>query len=450
MTFSDLMFIFRFLPLFLLIYYLTPRAYRNWTLLAGSILFYYIGVEEHPWMLGLLLGIALFTWGGGLLIGALARGRKILLGIVLTLLFGCLLTFKYAGLFSGESLLLPLGISFYTFQTAAYIIDVYRRQLRPERSLPRYLTAMLMFPKLISGPLTCYGEIARQLSYRNYTLHNFDRGLRDFILGLGLKVLLANQIGGLWKDIQVIGFESISAPLAWMGLIAFSLQLYFDFYGYSLMAVGLGRMLGFTLPDNFDHPYAARSMSDFWRRWHITLGRWFRNYLYIPLGGSRQGQAKHIRNLLIVWLATGIWHGSTVNFLLWGLFLFLLITSEKIWLGKKLEQHHILAHLYMLFAIMLSWLFFAITDLSQLGIYLGRLFIGFDFGNSATLDFLHYGQEYGLLLICGIVLAMPGPAKMWRRMRHSVFGTIILLLMFWLSVYCLAAGLNDPFMYFSF
>ena len=450
MTFSDVTFLFRFLPLFLIIYYLTPPNYHNWPLLLGSLLFYYIGVQEHPWMLALLLFTALFTWGMGILINALARGRKIALGITLVLLFGCLLAFKYGGVFSGSSLLLPLGISFYTFQTAAYIIDVYRHRITAERSLPCYLTAVLMFPKLISGPLVSYGELAHQLRYRNYNLRNFDRGLRDFILGLGLKVLLANQIGGLWKDIQVIGFDSISAPLAWMGLIAYSLQLYFDFCGYSIMAVGLGRMLGFHLPDNFDHPYAARSMSDFWRRWHITLGRWFRDYLYIPLGGSRQGQSKHIRNLLIVWLATGIWHGSTGNFLLWGLFLFALIASEKLWIGEKLARHRLLSHLYMFFAITLSWLFFAITDLGNIGIYLGQLFTGFDFGNSATLDFIHYGKEYGLLLLTGIILAMPGPAKLWQRMRHSLFGTIILLLIFWLSIYCLSAGLNDPFMYFSF
>ena len=450
MSFSDLTFIFRFLPLFLLIYYLTPRAYRNWILLAGSVLFYYIGVSAHPWMLGVLIAVALLSWGAGILLGYMTRGRSIILSLMLGLLFGQLLACKYAGLFNGHSLLLPLGISFYTFQTAAYLIDIYQRQLAPDRSLPRYLTAILMFPKLISGPLVSYRELAHQLRYRNYTLHNFDRGLRDFILGLGLKVLLANQIGGLWQDIQTIGFNSISAPLAWMGLLAFSLQLYFDFYGYSLMAVGLGRMLGFALPDNFDHPYAAISMSDFWRRWHISLGRWFRDYLYIPLGGSRQGIKKHLRNLFIVWLATGVWHGATINFLLWALFLFLLIASEKLWLGAKLSRHHLLAHVYMALTIMLSWMFFAITDLNQIGVYLQQLFTGFDFSHSASLDFLYYGQQYGLLLLTGIILSLPGPAKLWRKMRSSLFGTIFLLLIFWLSVYCLAAGLNDPFMYFSF
>lgn len=448
MAFSSLEFIFQFLPIFLAAYYLTPAAYRNWTLLAGSLVFYFVGVKNKLWAMALLAVMVLVTYVAGLLLEREKPNRKAALVLSLSALFGCLAAFKYAGVFTGDTPVLPLGISFYTFQMTGYLIDVYRHDISPDRSFPLLSTNFLLFPKLISGPITPYGELASQLECRTYSGRRFDDGLRDFVMGLGLKVLLADRIGSLWTQIGVIGYASISAPLAWLGLIAFSLQLYFDFYAYSVMAVGLGKMLGFQLPENFRHPYTARSMTDFWRRWHITLGLWFRKYVYIPLGGNRDGDLKLVRNLLVVWLLTGIWHGSTLNFLLWGLFLFLLIAVEKLWLGQFLKAHKIFSHVYMFFAIVLGWMLFAITDLSQLGLYFIRLFSFFDAVSCA--DFVRFAKQYGLLVVLGAVLAMPGPAKLWKKIRLSPLATVLLVIVFWASIYYLSIRVNDTFMYFSF
>lgn len=447
MSFSSLEFVFRFLPVFLAVYYLTPAQYRNVPMLLGSLAFYVWSVWDSMWMLGILAAFLVLTYVTGLL---LVRGKERhpgLLGFALTLMFGGLLCFKYCGLLSGGTILLPLGISFYTFQMSAYLMDIYHGTLYPETSPLRFANGVLLFPKLISGPIADWKPLSRQLQRRSYRAGAFDSGLRDFVLGLGLKLLLADRIGGLWSQIGTIGYESVSAPLAWLGLVAYSLQLYFDFYGYSKMAIGLGQMLGFTLPENFLHPYGARSMTDFWRRWHVTLSSWFRDYVYIPLGGNRKGRAVQIRNLLIVWLLTGLWHGATVNFLLWGLFLFVLLMLEKLWLGKFLERSRILSRVYMIPAILLSWMLFAISDLERLWVYIGRLFSEWSW---TSPDFLRYLGQYGLLLLVGVVLSVPGPAKLWKRIKCSPLGTIILIAVFWAAVYCMAAGQNDPFMYFSF
>ena len=448
MAFSSLEFIFQFLPIFLAAYDLTPAAYRNWTLLFGSLVFYFLGVQNKIWAMLLLAGMLVFVYVAGLLIKASIFPGKAVLVFSLTVLFGCLLGFKYAGVFTGDTPVLPLGISFYTFQMTGYLMDVYRREIMPTRSFFLLSNNFLLFPKILSGPITPYGQLAPQLVRRRTSAGRFDDGLRDFVLGLGLKVLLADRIGGLWAQINMIGYESLSAPLAWLGLIAYSLQLYFDFYAYSVMAVGLGKMLGFQLPENFRHPYAARSMTDFWRKWHITLGMWFRKYIYIPLGGNRGSQWELVRNLLVVWLLTGIWHGSSLNFLLWGLFIFLLVAVEKIWIGEFLNKHKIVSHLYMFFAIVWSWMLFAITDLSQLGIYITRLFAFFD--SVSCADFIRYLSQYGVLLAAGIVFSMPGPAKLWEKIRRSPVGTIFLVLVFWACIYCLSVSANDTFMYFSF
>ena len=445
MTFNSLTFIFWFLPGFLAVYFLTPPKWRNWPLLLGSLVFYGWGIRSAPWMAFVLVMLMVISYGAGVVLDG--RQRPGVLALALTVLFGTLLSFKYLGLFVDTTLPLPLGISFFTFQMAAYLIDVYRGDLTAIRRPMRYANAVLLFPKLISGPLAPWESLSRQLDRRRYRMQDFDLGLRDFVLGLGLKLLLADRIGGLWRQMGTIGYESLSAPLAWLGLVAYSLQLYFDFYGYSKMAVGLGRMLGFTLPENFLHPYAARSMSDFWRRWHVTLGAWFRSYVYFPLGGSRNGIAATIRNLLVVWLLTGIWHGATVNFLLWGLFLFCLLAVEKLGLGRWLERHGILCRIYMIPAILLSWMVFAIPDLGRLAVYAGRLVSHWSW---TAPDFLRHLRQYGVLLAVGVVLAMPGPAQLWRKIRTSFVGTVLLLIVFWLAVYTMAAGQNDPFLYFSF
>lgn len=280
-----------------------------------------------------------------------------------------------------------------------------------------------------------------------------DEGLREFTIGLGLKVLIANRIGGLWRDIGTIGYESISTPLAWLGLIAFSLQIYFDFYGYSLMAKGLGYMLGFRLPCNFAHPYMSVSMTEFWRRWHITLGSWFREYVYIPLGGNRGGFWKTMRNLLLVWLLTGLWHGASWNFILWGFSLFVLIFIEKLGMGKILAHYSLIGHVYMLFAIPLTWMLFAITDLSQLVIYVHRLFPFLDKSGEFTYyvgDYLKYGRLYAVSMCSGLIFITYAPRNLYNRWKNSPVSAAVLLAVFWGCIYCIKKGMDDPFLYFRF
>ena len=315
-----------------------------------------------------------------------------------------------------------------------------------------FFTGVLLFPKLLSGPLMDPLSLQQQLSAPPRPgLEDFDSGLRDFVLGLSMKVLLANQIGGLWRQVGNIGYESVSTPLAWMGIAAYSLQLYLDFCGYSWMALGLGRMLGFRLPRNFEHPYAARSMRDFWRRWHISLSSWFRDYVYIPLGGSREGKARTYLNLLAVWVLTGLWHGSTLNFLLWGLFLFVLIALERAGWDRVLDKSRVLSRVYMVLMIPLSWLLFAIPSVGRIGVYLGRLFPIVSRGVAVNAgDWLQYGKQYWWLLVLGIVFSTPGPEKLWNRIRSSWLGTVILAVLFWACVYCMSVATNDPFLYFSF
>ena len=309
-----------------------------------------------------------------------------------------------------------------------------------------------MFPQLIAGPIVKYREIRGEIKKRKASWANLDEGLRIFTLGLGMKVLLANRIGSLWSDLQMVGFESISAPAAWMGIFAYSFQLYFDFYGYSLMAIGLGRIMGFTIPVNFDHPYESLSMTEFWRKWHMTLGSWFREYVYIPLGGNRRSSGRVYFNLFAVWLLTGFWHGAGWNFILWGVVLFVIIALEKAGLKKVLDRFRIMGHLYMVILIPLTWMIFAITDIEQLGIYAQRLvdFAGKESDTVFSGDAGKYWDMYGWLLMVCAVLSVSGPARLFERIRRTMAGSIILFAIFWGSVYCLYIGLNDPFLYFRF
>ncbi len=469
MVFSSLPFLFVFAPLFFLIYSLVPVRWKNGVLLLGSLAFYAYGVWETPQYMLLLLAAILVNWRLGLHLGRGQPRRKLMLALGLIYNIGWLVLFKYAGFFRDNlaalwgllsrqtvsarswELLLPLGISFYTFQCLSYLLDVYHERVQPERSLTRMALYISLFPKLTAGPLTSYRAISGQLRERQVTWERAEHGAKLFVLGLGFKVLLANRIGSLWSDISAIGFEGISTPLAWMGAFAYSFQIYFDFYGYSLMALGLGQLLGFDLPENFADPYLSRSMTEFWRRWHITLGGWFRDYVYIPLGGSRQGRGRTIRNLLAVWLLTGLWHGASWNFILWGLLLFLLQLLERLGLGRILERRPVFGHLYMILMIPLSFTVFAITDLSQLGVYFGRLFpfCGSWAGIMAG-DYLKYGRMYGVLLLLGLLFCLPWPKKLWRRLERSPLVIPILLAIFWGAVYCLCRGMNDPFLYFGF
>lgn len=471
MVFSSIAFIMYFMPVFFLVYYILPASYKNAWLFLASLGFYYYGVRGNPGYLLLMIMSVVVNFVAGKLIAAqkTKRARKawLVVGVVYDL--GWLILFKYLGflienlnaLFGAMhvkvqletwNLILPIGISFYTFQIISYLVDVYRRETKAEKSLISLGTYLCMFPQLIAGPIVNYHLIQEQLHKRKHSMEKVESGLKVFALGLAYKVLLANRVGHLWTEVTAIGYESISTPLAWMSIVAYSLQLYFDFYGYSLMAIGLGRMMGFDFPQNFNNPYMAVSMTDFWRRWHMTLGGWFREYVYIPLGGNRGGFAKTVRNMFVVWLLTGLWHGASWNFVLWGLLLFVLLFVEKAGLGKVLERHKALGHIYMILWIPLSWLVFVITDLSQLGIYLQKLFPFF--GNARTVlfqgDYLKYGKTYGIYLVLGILFATGVQEKLLKKNKNRLWVILLLLALFWASVYCMYLGMDDPFLYFRF
>lgn len=471
MVFSSLTFLFAFLPIFLVLYYCSPAKYRNGLLFTGSLVFYGIG---EPLYLCLIICSVLVNLGIGLFIDRSERlsGKRLWLITGLLYNFGLLFFFKYTNFFLENingvlrlchsstqlkllELTLPLGISFYTFQIVSYIIDVYRGKVKADHSVISLGAYLCMFPQLIAGPIVVYSDIRRELHERTITIHNLDDGLKTFILGLGFKVLLANRVGTLWNEVCTIGFESISTPLAWLGSLAYSMQLYFDFCGYSLMAIGLGKMLGFTIPENFHHPYLSRSVTDFWRRWHITLGAWFREYVYIPLGGNRKGRIRTIVNLGIVWLLTGFWHGAAWNFILWGVFIFLLEILEKNLLLPVLNHKsiaaHIFSHIYMILYILVSWTIFAISDFNQLAMYLARMFPFFGMGHTLnSYDFVKYLTDYSVLLICCILFCTAGPEKLYHRFKNKLGGIVIALIIFWYSVYYLAIGMNNPFLYFRF
>ena len=308
-----------------------------------------------------------------------------------------------------------------------------------------------MFPQLIAGPIVKYPDVCEQIHARRYKFRGFVQGIRIFVLGLGSKVLLANQVGTLFRQLSVIGYESISTPLAWMGLLAYSFQIYFDFWGYSLMAIGLGKMLGIDLPENFKYPYLSTSMTEFWRRWHITLGDWFKEYVYIPLGGNRVSTAKKYRNLFIVWLLTGIWHGGSGNFVLWGLILFVLIAVEKAGLKKWLDKYRLLGHLYMMAVIPLTWAVFAHTQWEKMVLFFQRLFgVGGTAAYGFAGDYLKYGRQYGILLLLCALFCTRIPQRIWMKLKSTYLGQIILVAIFVGAIYCLYIGLDNPFLYYQF
>ncbi len=461
MVFSSLEFLFIFLPIFLILYFPCSRKKKNSLLFLFSLIFYTYGSIKEPIFILLIVGSVIINYFLGLKIEKSYSKKYLIVGLIYN--FGWLFLFKYYGFFSLQmnqllnnslfptfDFILPIGISFYTFQTVSYLIDVYRKDTKAEKSFIKFGTYITMFPQLIAGPIITYKSIRRELDNRKAGIDNFYIGLKYFIMGLGYKVLLANRIGSLWNDIQGIGFESISTPLAFLGIIAFSFQIYFDFYGYSLMALGLGKILGFTIPINFDYPYLSRSMTEFWRRWHITLGSWFRQYVYIPLGGNRHGLLKTLRNLLIVWLLTGLWHGANWNFVIWGLVTCFLIIIEKLWLKKFLDNHKIFSRIYMIALIPLTWTIFAVTDLKELGILFTRLFPFVKGINVYSLDYVEYLKSYGWLLLVGLFFCTRTPDNFLKKIKNPILEILVYLAIFWLSVYCLCREANDPFLYFRF
>ncbi|MCM1540237.1 MAG: MBOAT family protein [Blautia sp.] len=464
MEFSSMEFLLCFLPLFLLLYGVTPRHMKNVVLLTGSLVFYAFGEPEYLWLLIVSVSVNYFL-GLHLARGARLKGkdrkqrkrkleykRKCLLAVAVAGNIGVLAVFK-TGI--GVSAL-PLGISYYTFRILSYLIDVYKGEETKETSFLRLATYITMFPQLLSGPIARYGEVKGALYEREFSAKNIQAGLQIFTVGLVFKVLLADRLGLLWREVQVTGFESISTPLAWIAAVAYSMKLYFDFYGYSLMAVGLGQMLGFSLPSNFNNPYMAGSVRKFYRRWHMTLGQWFCRYVYIPLGGNRKGEWRTLFHLLCVWLLTALWHGRTLNFLLWGLMLWILIVMERqmerLGVGK-LFSHGILKglpHLYLWFVIPISWMCFAITDISQLGIYLGRMFGVVEGIRVSAGDWEKALVNYGALFAAGGFACTPLLQKLFQRFKDSLPGMILLIALFWFCIWRLQIEGQNPFMYRNF
>ena len=456
-NFAGLEFIFRFLPVFLVIYYIFSEKYRDTILLLGSLLFYAAGEPRFFLLFIALTGINyLMGRKGNQDIQSFAmhkwqkRRRKkwmitaVTLDILVLIAFKCLSTFV-------DSTLLPMGLSFYLFKMISWQVDMYRSVIAEDVSFRSVALYFSLFPQVVSGPIMRYDDGDFALG-RTYSPERFEKGLFFFISGLGMKVLLADRLAILWNDLQMIGFQSISTPLAWLGAYSYSLQLYFDFWGYSLMASGIMMMLGFDFIENFNHPYASKSIGEFYRRWHITLGNFFRDYVYIPMGGSRCSDGKLALNLAFVWILTGIWHGNGLNFIIWGAILGLLIISEKLIYGKLLAKVPLIGHLYVLLLVPLTWVVFAITDLGQLAVYFGRLFpfIG-GFGLAVNeMDIVKYSQMYGPLIILGMILCIPKVCGQISKHRNHPFVLLGLTVVFWWSIYYLSNNAGNPFMYFAF
>ena len=461
MSFSDLTFLFYFLPLFFAVYYLVPFRFKNAALVLGSAAFYFLGAGARDC---LLLGASIvfhYALARGME-GRTAHVRKALLVFGLCIdLFG-LVYFKYAafilenlGKLTGQAfslvhLALPLGISFYLFQSVGYLIDVFRGR-QAEKNFIDFTAFVLAFPQLTMGPILRYDEWRGALKARTIAREDIFLGFECFTIGLCFKVLLADQLAPLWASLERIGYGYLSAPLAWLGAVSYSLQLYFDFSGYSLMAMGLGQMLGLRVPRNFDLPYSARSVSEFYRRWHITLGTWFRDYVYIPLGGSRRGKARTALSLAVVWFFTGLWHGASWNFVLWGVMLLAFILLEKFCIGSFLKEHKFLSHLYLLFVIPQTWVVFRITKFSDVGAYFSRLFPFFGTHSAVSAqDAVKLLASYWWLLLLAIFFCLPQPRRFYEKHRGSLALDLPLFLLFWVCVYFIATSSGNAFLYSRF
>lgn len=425
MVFSSFVFLLAFLLLVLLIYYVCPGKVRNLVLLVASLLFYAWG---EPVYVLIMLFSTVFDYTNGRLIEYFQNKNrpgkaKVVLVIDLVGNLGILGFFKYADFVIGNinsitgagltllHIALPIGISFYTFQTMSYTIDVYRKVVPAQHNIVAFATYVTLFPQLIAGPIVQYKTVAAELSDRKVTLTDFSEGAFRFTIGLAKKVLLANQIGSLWDTISQL--YQMSAATAWLGAIAYSFQIYFDFSGYSDMAIGLGKMFGFHFLENFNFPYMSKTITEFWRRWHISLSSWFREYVYIPLGGNRKGMGRQLFNIMVVWILTGLWHGANWNFVLWGVYYGILLMIEKLFLLKWLKKAPAwIGHIYSMFLVVIGWTIFAQTDMSQLGRYLKTMF-GIGAHGGADADFFYFLSTNAVLLILLVVCSIDH--RFWLR-----------------------------------
>lgn len=464
MVFNSVVFLFCFMPLALLLYYIVPGRAKNAILLLESLLFYcWTGTAFLP----LILCLVVFNYLWALITDAVkAKLRGFLPLIAVLVNLGVLVYFKYAnflidtinqiGSFGLASLeigdVLPLGISYYIFKIISYEVDVYTGKVPSEKNPVTFAAYVLFFPQLIVGPIVKYRDMAPQFhTVKNRcSLQQIEKGAELFVFGLAKKVILADSIGAMWTDIIAsggIGLNQVSTPLAWLGILAYSLQLYFDFAGYSEMSNGLASMMGFDCPANFDLPYISGSITEFWRRWHISLSGWFRDYIYIPLGGNRKGKTRQLFNMLLVWAATGIWHGASWNFICWGLYYFILLTVEKLFLLKHLQKGRLWPHLYTLFFVVLGWgIFTANQPGAPLGLLMEKLFIP-----QGGISPVYYLRNYGVLLVLGCLCSTALPRILWQKISRSLAGKVLVFA--GLSLLCVAyvvAATNATALYANF
>lgn len=464
MVFSSLTFLFAFLPITLILYYLVPKKAKNVVILISGLVFYAWG--EPIYVLVMILS-TFIDYTAGRIIDKYDDRPKIRTACLLVSLImniGLLATFKYLGFIiealnagfgiaiPNPNLPLPIGISFFTFQSMSYTIDLYRRQIKVQKNAASFMAFVTLFPQIVAGPIVRYEDIQNEIDDRTITEKMIGDGISRFIVGLGKKVLIANNIGLLWTEIKAMDYGEISAVTAWLGILAFTFQIYFDFSGYSDMAIGLGKMMGFHFPENFNYPYMSHSVAEFWRRWHITLGDWFKSYVYFPLGGSRGSTAATIRNTLIVWLLTGLWHGASWNFILWGLYYGVLIILEKFVFRRLLERTpSALRHILTMLAVVFGWIIFEITSpASELEFVKAMLGFGGSFANSFTLNALH---NYAVTFIAAIAISTGIPLKMCKKLPEKRADTLSLVgeaAGMTACIACLVDSGYNPFLYFNF
>lgn len=467
MVFSSSVFLFIFLPLTLAVYYAVPIKAKNLVLFLSGLVFYAWG--EPVYVLVMLLS-TLIDYTAGRIIdrfdsNAAVRRACLIASVVMNL--GLLGVFKYGGFvidsinsvfgssIANPELPLPIGISFFTFQSMSYTIDLYRRNIKVQKSFIDFGAFVTMFPQIVAGPIVRYEDIERQLNSRKIDLNSLSDGVSRFICGLAKKVLIANIVGALWTDIKAQSVSGLPALDAWIGIIAFTLQIYFDFSGYSDMAIGLGKMIGFDFPENFNYPYMSESVTDFWRRWHMTLGSWFRSYVYIPLGGNRRGDLKTVRNLLIVWFLTGLWHGAGVNFILWGVYYGIILILEKFVWGKALKKlPAFFRHLYAMIIVIFGWVLFEMNSASAIGGFVSAMFGASGSFMSAKVG--GYAHDYALIFIIALIGCSPLPKKAAQKLKERIpaaFGVASVVCQAVLYIAVIAYLVNssyNPFLYFNF
>lgn len=465
MVFSSILFMFIYLPVVLAVYYIAPVKWRNPVLFIANLVFY--GWGEPVYIFLMLFSITV-NYVNGILIDkhrADEKKAKAILALNVVINLALLGFFKYYDLIVGTlsllpfidiaplGLTLPIGISFYTFQTMSYPIDVYRGDASVQKNYISFGTFVALFPQLIAGPIVRYKDVATQLDYRPKSIDQFASGVQRFVIGLGKKTLIANSLGSLWDVYSSMGASELTFLGSWLGIAAFSLQLYFDFSGYSDMAIGLGRMLGFEFKENFNYPYISQSITEFWRRWHISLGTWFRDYVYIPLGGNRCGIKRQLFNICVVWALTGIWHGANWTFILWGLYYALFLVLEKVFLLKSMEKWPpIFRHIYTLVIVMTGWVIFQLDSLAEVGVYVSAMF-GFGKAGGSTSADIYYLSTYALTFIVAIFACTPAGksifAKLPERVRAVAAPVLIVLVLVVSTAYMVDATYN-PFLYFRF